>query len=58
MTEKVGVLGKKTSRRTDVERIVETPLPTVYGKFRAYGYLDHERGDEQVALVHGDLEAE
>ncbi|MEU0472528.1 GTP cyclohydrolase II [Streptomyces olivaceus] len=61
MTEKVGVLGKKASqrsRRTDVERVVVTPLPTVYGAFRAYGYLDHERGDEQVALVHGDPGAE
>lgn len=34
MTEKIGVLGKKTTQRTDVERIVVTPLPTVYGKFR------------------------
>ncbi|CAM5497518.1 hypothetical protein SVIOM74S_08642 [Streptomyces violarus] len=30
-------------------------LPTVYGKFQAVGYLDHDRGDEQVALVYGDL---
>jgi GTP cyclohydrolase II len=61
MTEKIGVLGKKASQRsqrTDVERVVVTPLPTVYGEFRAFGYFDHERGDEQVALVHGDLDAE
>ncbi|GGV52510.1 GTP cyclohydrolase II [Streptomyces griseoflavus] len=54
MTEKVGVLGKKPQRRTGVERVVNVPLPTVYGKFQAVGYLDHDRGDEQVALVHGD----
>ncbi|EMF30133.1 GTP cyclohydrolase II [Streptomyces gancidicus BKS 13-15] len=38
-----------------MERVVNAPLPTVYGKFQAIGYLDHDRGDEQVALVYGDL---
>ncbi|WP_405649900.1 GTP cyclohydrolase II [Streptomyces sp. NBC_00019] len=55
MTEKVGVLGKKTPQRTGVERVVNAPLPTVYGEFRAIGYLDHDRGDEQVALVYGEI---
>ena len=55
MTDKIGVLGKQPQRRTGVERVVNAPLPTVYGKFQAIGYLDHDRGDEQVALVHGDL---
>jgi len=55
MTDKIGVLGKKTAQRTGVERIVNAPLPTVYGKFRAVGYMDHDRGDEQVALVHGEI---
>ena len=55
MTEKIGVLGKKSPQRTGVERVVNAPLPTVYGKFQAVGYLDHDRGDEQVALVYGDL---
>ncbi|MFF1305708.1 GTP cyclohydrolase II [Streptomyces sp. NPDC058307] len=58
MTDKVGVLGKKASQRTGVERVVNAPLPTVYGKFQAVGYLDHDRGDEQVALVHGDIGSE
>ncbi|AZM64373.1 MULTISPECIES: GTP cyclohydrolase II [unclassified Streptomyces] len=58
MTEKVGVLGKKPQRRTGVERVVNAPLPTVYGQFQAVGYLDHDRGDEQVALVYGDLRAD
>ncbi|GGZ68363.1 GTP cyclohydrolase II [Streptomyces echinoruber] len=57
MTENIGVLGKKSPQRTGVERVVNAPLPTVYGKFQAVGYLDHDRGDEQVALVHGDLDA-
>ncbi|MDN3271703.1 GTP cyclohydrolase II [Streptomyces sp. MA15] len=58
MTEKIGVLGTQPQRRTGVERVVNAPLPTVYGAFQAVGYLDHDRGDEQVALVHGDLGAD
>ncbi|WAX76811.1 GTP cyclohydrolase II [Streptomyces sp. KMM 9044] len=58
MTENIGVLGKKPPQRTGVERVVNAPLPTVYGKFQAVGYLDHDRGDEQVALVHGDIGAD
>ncbi|MGW3955560.1 GTP cyclohydrolase II [Streptomyces sp. NPDC004752] len=58
MTENIGVLGPKSTRRSGVERVVNAPLPTAYGKFQAIGYLDHDRGDEQVALVHGDLGAE
>lgn len=58
MTENIGVLGTKSARRSGVERVVTAPLPTVYGTFRAIGYLDHDGGDEQVALVHGDLGTE
>ncbi|MFQ6148455.1 GTP cyclohydrolase II [Streptomyces seoulensis] len=58
MTEKIGVLGEKSARRIGVERVVNAPLPTVHGKFQAIGYVDHDRGDEQVALVHGDIGAE
>lgn len=58
MTENIGILGKKTPRRSGVERVVNAPLPTVYGQFQAIGYLDHDRGDEQVALVYGDISSE
>ncbi|MBQ1092771.1 GTP cyclohydrolase II [Streptomyces sp. B93] len=58
MTENLGVIGTKSPQRTGVERVVNAPLPTVYGEFRAVGYLDHDRGDEQVALVHGDIGSE
>ncbi|MBD0843755.1 MULTISPECIES: GTP cyclohydrolase II [unclassified Streptomyces] len=58
MTEKIGVLGTKAPQRTGVERVVNAPLPTVYGEFQAVGYLDHDRGDEQVALVYGDIGTE
>lgn len=58
MTEKIGVLGTKTPQRTGVERVVNAPLPTVYGKFQAVGYMDHDRGVEQVALVYGEIGTE
>ncbi|MFD9316517.1 GTP cyclohydrolase II [Streptomyces sp. NPDC060053] len=58
MTEKIGVLGTKTPQRTGVERVVNAPLPTVYGNFQAVGYMDHDRGDEQVALVYGEIGTE
>ncbi|OLZ70439.1 GTP cyclohydrolase II [Streptomyces sp. IMTB 2501] len=54
----LGVLGTKSPRRSGAERVVNAPLPTVYGKFQAIGYLDHDRGDEQVALVYGEIGAE
>ncbi|MFH9657793.1 GTP cyclohydrolase II [Streptomyces sp. NPDC017248] len=54
----IGVLGGKSPRRSGAERVVNAPLPTVYGKFQAIGYLDHDRGDEQVALVYGEIGAD
>lgn len=54
MTEIDGVLAGE-SRSSGVERVVNAPLPTAYGDFQAFGYLDRTRGDEQVALVHGDI---
>ncbi|OIJ93154.1 GTP cyclohydrolase II [Streptomyces monashensis] len=54
----IGVLGSKSAGRTDTERVVNAPLPTVYGKFQAIGYLDHARGEEQVALVYGEIGTE
>ncbi|WP_326719494.1 MULTISPECIES: GTP cyclohydrolase II [unclassified Streptomyces] len=55
MTDNFGVLGGN-AHHTGVERVVIAPLPTVYGAFHAVGYLDHDRGEEQVALVYGDLD--
>lgn len=57
MTDIDGELGGK-ARTTGVTRVVNAPLPTKYGDFQAVGYLDHDRGDEQVALVYGDIEEE
>ncbi|MDQ0994057.1 GTP cyclohydrolase II [Streptomyces sp. V3I7] len=55
MTENLGVVGEHSPRRSGVERVVNAPLPTVHGKFQAIGFMDHDRGEEQVALVHGDI---
>ncbi|WP_406334592.1 GTP cyclohydrolase II [Streptomyces sp. NBC_00203] len=55
MTDNFGVLGGN-AHLTGVERVVIAPLPTKYGDFHAVGYLDHDRGEEQVALVYGDLD--
>ncbi|MCW7943457.1 GTP cyclohydrolase [Streptomyces hygroscopicus] len=68
MTEIDGVLGGNAhrsgvprvvnARSSGVTRVVKAPLPTKYGDFQAFGYLDHDRGDEQVALVYGDIREE
>jgi 3,4-dihydroxy 2-butanone 4-phosphate synthase/GTP cyclohydrolase II len=38
-----------------IERVVETRLPTEHGDFTAVGYRAHTDGAEHVALVYGDL---
>ncbi|MGW2936372.1 GTP cyclohydrolase II [Streptomyces sp. NPDC055722] len=68
MTDVDGVLGGNAhlsgvprvvnAPSSGVTRVVNSPLPTKYGDFQAYGYLDHDRGEEQVALVYGDIEEE
>lgn len=44
-------------RRTEklVERITEAEMPTKYGRFRAYGYVNKITGDHHIALVKGDV---
>lgn len=43
---------------SDVERVVNVQLSTEHGVFLAVGYLDRIRGDEQIALVYGDVEGD
>ncbi len=38
-----------------VERAVVTPLPTKYGEFISYGYINKLNGEHHVALVKGDI---
>ncbi|MCK1819605.1 GTP cyclohydrolase II [Streptomyces sp. XM83C] len=54
-TAPLGLVSAQPAPRTGVEHVVTAPLPTVYGQFKAVGYLDHDRGDEQVALVYGEI---
>lgn len=44
-------------RRTEklVERITVAELPTKYGQFKAYGYVNRVTGEHHVALVKGDV---
>lgn len=38
-----------------LERAVRTKLPTKYGEFVAYGYINKINGEHHVALVKGDI---
>ena len=44
-------------RRTEilVERVTEADMPTKYGNFKAYGYVNKISGEHHVALVKGDI---
>ncbi len=38
-----------------VERVTEAEMPTRYGYFKAYGYVNKINGEHHVALVKGDV---
>ncbi len=38
-----------------VERVTTTRMPTKYGEFTAYGYINKLNGEHHVALVKGDI---
>ena len=38
-----------------VEKVAETRMPTKYGEFKAYGYVNKLNGEHHVALVKGDI---
>lgn len=38
-----------------IERVTSTNMPTKYGEFKAYGYIDKQNGEHHVALVKGDI---
>lgn len=44
-------------RKTEilVERVTEAEMPTKYGIFKAYGYVNKINGEHHVALVKGDI---
>ncbi len=38
-----------------IDRVTVTDLPTKYGSFRAYGYVNRLNGEHHVALVKGEI---
>lgn len=38
-----------------IERVAVTKMPTKYGKFKAYGYINLLNGEHHVALVKGEI---
>lgn len=38
-----------------MERVVETNLPTRYGKFKIFGYINKLNGEHHIALTMGDV---
>ena len=45
----------RISKETLIKRVVETDLPTVYGRFRAVAYENIMNGDVHLAMVMGDV---
>jgi GTP cyclohydrolase II len=48
---------KRSSKRKDgeIELISKAKLPTRFGIFTIYGFLDHRDGKEHTAMVHGEV---
>jgi len=47
----------RSERESLIERVVEASLPTKYGEFKIYGYLNKINGEHHVALVMGDIKS-
>lgn len=45
----------RKSNECHIERIVETNMPTKYGDFKMYGFINKLNGEHHVALVMGDI---
>lgn len=50
---------KKYRKKMEVqmEQVVSTKLPTKYGEFTAYGYINKVNGEHHVALVKGNIDS-
>jgi 3,4-dihydroxy 2-butanone 4-phosphate synthase / GTP cyclohydrolase II len=48
----------RISKETLVRRVVESDLPTVYGKFRAIAYENVINGDVHLAMVMGEVKTD
>ncbi len=49
---------KQTELDTLITRAVETKMPTKYGDFTMYGFVDNFTGEHHVALVKGEISDE
>ncbi|APM39343.1 bifunctional 3,4-dihydroxy-2-butanone-4-phosphate synthase/GTP cyclohydrolase II [Clostridium kluyveri] len=45
----------RKQREKLIEQVVHTKLPTKYGEFVAYGYINKINGENHMALVKGDI---
>lgn len=45
----------RKSNECHIERVVETNMPTKYGDFKMYGFINKLNGEHHVALVMGDI---
>ena len=46
---------EKEKKEARVERVVEIKMPTRYGDFKMYGFINELNGEHHVALVKGDI---
>ncbi|CUN99358.1 MULTISPECIES: bifunctional 3,4-dihydroxy-2-butanone-4-phosphate synthase/GTP cyclohydrolase II [Clostridium] len=46
---------EKENKEAKVERVVEIKMPTRYGDFKMYGFINKLNGEHHVALVKGDI---
>ena len=45
----------RRKKDTLIERVVETKMPTKYGDFKVFGFINKLNGEHHVALVKGDI---
>lgn len=48
----------RTKKEKLIERVVETKMPTKYGEFKIYGFINKLNGEHHVALVKGEIKKE
>ena len=53
--ELVAYRREKEKKEARVERVVEIKMPTRYGDFKMYGFINELNGEHHVALVKGDI---
>ncbi|EPZ54601.1 3,4-dihydroxy-2-butanone 4-phosphate synthase family protein [[Clostridium] sordellii ATCC 9714] len=46
----------RRTRENLVERVVEVNMPTKYGDFKMYGFINKLNGEHHVALVKGEID--